>query len=293
MHPERTGWLAAWLSVLLAGQAGAVEPFSLISWSEPGEDFGGFSGLELTDGGKGFLAVSDRGRLVQARIARDADGRLQAVTLEAMLPLIDNQGQVATGFHGDAEALRQAPDGSLLIAFESYARVARFHLPDLVPVPLNHWDRFRDRWGNEGMESLALSAKGEIITVLERPGMEGSYHTLVYGGGVEWHWGPELATDGAYAAVDADFGPDGQLYLLERSYIWGLGFRTRLSAYQPAGAGFAAPKVVLESDRGQFGDFEGLDVWRDAQGQMRATMISDNNFGMFRGTELAEFLLGR
>lgn len=285
--------MACWLVLFVAGPVAAVEPESLIEWSEPSVDFGGFSGLDLTEGGHGFWAVSDRGRLVQGRIARDAGGRMQAVSLEAMLPLIDNRGQVATGFHGDAEAVRLTPDGSLLIAFESYARVARFHLPDLVPVPLNRWDRFQDQWGNEGMESLALSAKGEIIAVLERPGAVGSYHTLVYGGGVEWHSGPDLATDRAYAAVDADYGPDGQLYLLERSYIWGLGFRMRLSAYLPAGAGFAAPEVLLESDRGQFGNFEGLDIWRDAQGEMWATMISDNNFETFRSTELAEFRLER
>lgn len=283
--------MALGLALLLAGPVAAVEPLSLIDWTDPDADFGGLSGLNLTGDGQGLLAVSDRGRLIRARIERDTDGRMLSVTLDASLPLLDNRGRLATGFQGDAEALRLAQDGSLLIAFESYARVARFHLPDLRPTALNYWDRFRDIWGNTGMESLALSAEGGIMTVLETPGDSGNYRTFAYGGGLEWHRGPELPSDGAYDAVDADFGPDGQFYLLERSYVFGLGFRTRLSRYHRQGEGFAAPQVVLESARGQFGNFEGLDVWRDAQGRLRAAMISDNNFSIFRKTELAEFLL--
>ena len=53
---------------------------SIPRWSgaSPGEHFGGFSGLEVLDGGSEVLAISDRGRWARGTMHR-ADGRLTAV----------------------------------------------------------------------------------------------------------------------------------------------------------------------------------------------------------------------
>ncbi|MCX8508211.1 MAG: esterase-like activity of phytase family protein, partial [Rhodobacteraceae bacterium] len=75
------------------------------------------------------------------------------------------------------------------------------------------------------------------------------------------------------------------------SYIPLLGYRSRISRYLPESSGFSAPETVLETRRGDYGNFEGLDIWTDATGRHRATMITDNDFSRFRQTAVAEFRL--
>ncbi len=270
------------------------ERLSFVEWSDDADEFGGMSGLAIIDGGMALRAVSDGGVLFKAGLSRDATGKITAVKTEGHSRFLDNLGRRVAGFHADAEALRIAADHSLIVAFEGYARVARFAPPDMMPKPLQIWDRFRSLWGNEGIEALAIADSGQIIAVLEGP-LPGSarYRTFVYAGGTVWTDGPDLISDGAFQATDADYGPDGRLYVLERdlSVLWG--FTTRISAYSPLATGFSAPAVMMVTARGEYGDFEGLDVWADARGRTIATVISDSNFLPFARTTIAEFILGR
>ena len=49
-------------------------------------NFGGFSGIELSDDGRRFYALSDRGHLATGTISR-TDGRISDVTLEGIVRL--------------------------------------------------------------------------------------------------------------------------------------------------------------------------------------------------------------
>lgn len=260
-----------------------------VTWANGAPDFGGLSGLAITDEGTGFFAVSDAGLLLQARLIRDAMGAPTKVELLAASRFLDNFGRPADGFQSDAEAIRIDADGSLLVSFEGYARVARFRPPDMMPAPLHEWDRFQALWGNEGMEALALGAEGRLLTVVEAPQTDGAYQTLEYRGGRRWDDGPPLPSDGLFSATDADFGPDGRLYLLERNFSVLLGYQTRISAYAVNGEGFAPPRILLLTDAGTWGDFEGMDIWTDPQGRTIATLIADNNFLPLSPTTIAEF----
>ena len=265
-----------------------------VDWLEHESDFGGMSGIEITGGGKSFLAVSDGGVLFAASLTRNAAGDILSVKTESHSRFLDNNGNPALGFHSDAEALRVAPDGRLIVAFEGYARVASFSPPDMTPTPLQDWDRFRDLWGNNGMEAICLSPSGQIMAILERLSPDnGNYRTLVRSGDKTWSDGPDLTTDGAFQATDADYGPDGRLYVLERDFslIWG--YATRLSAYLVTSDGFSDPEVRLQTSPGDFGNFEGLDVWIDAAGRTRATLITDNNFMPLSSTTIAEIVLAQ
>jgi hypothetical protein len=47
--------------------------------------------------------------------------------------------------------------------------------------------------------------------------------------------------------------------------------------------------VLLETAPGAFGNLEGLSVWQDAAGALRLTLVADDNFLFFLGTEVVEF----
>ena len=95
---------------------------------------------------------------------------------------------------------------------------------------------------------------------------------------------------GSFLPVGADFGPDGRFYVLERA-IWVFGFRSRVRSWQIEHGRPTRAKTVLLTYSGKHDNLEGLSVWRDDQGDIRLTMISDDNFKFFQRTELVEYVL--
>ena len=49
--------------------------------------------------------------------------------------------------------------------------------------------------------------------------------------------------------------------------------------------------VLLETRAGRYANLEGLSLWRNAEGQLVASMISDDNFSPWLTTQLVEFIL--
>ena len=94
---------------------------------------------------------------------------------------------------------------------------------------------------------------------------------------------------GRFLPVGLDFGPDGNLYLLERDFA-GVGFRSRVRRFGPDGG---AEQTLLQTRTGQFDNLEGISVWRDRRGGLRLTMVSDDNFRFFQQTQIVEFRLTR
>ena len=76
---------------LLAFSACSSEPedrlvhLGTFEWDTP--SFTGLSGLEITDDGDGFLAVSDRGWFLSGRFQREED-RISGVLLDRLLPIL-------------------------------------------------------------------------------------------------------------------------------------------------------------------------------------------------------------
>lgn len=284
------------LTLICAGAATMVWGATVLSdtatrleWSEPGRDFGGFSGLVISADGRSFYAVSDRGTLWHARLTRDGEGRVAGVRADWHERLLDNFGAPVNDFKADAEALSQGADGSLIIAYEGYARITKVTPPDPKPVTLNRWDRFRDLWGNEGMEGVVELPGGRVLAILETA-TDGAYATVVGHKGA-WTDGPDIPGAGDFAATDATIGPDRQLYLLERRFGYLSGFESRIRRFSDPGGPFDAGEVVFQSAPGRFGDLEGISLWRDSLGHTHVIMISDNNFLPLEPTELVEFTL--
>ena len=90
--------------------------------------------------------------------------------------------------------------------------------------------------------------------------------------------------------VGADFGPDGRLYVLERKFAR-IGFRSRLRRFKWTDSALTQEETLIETSVATHDNLEGVSIWRDSRGQLRATMISDDNFLWIQRTEIVEYSL--
>lgn len=258
-------------------------------WRGSNDRFGGFSGLELSADGLDFTAVSDRGALVQGRLQRDAGGAITGVNQATLLPLHDSKGNSLSGYLADAEGLAQAPDGNLYISFEGYARIARYAGAASAAERLPRPKAFDDLQRNSSFEALAIGPDGALYTLPERSGAQGRPFPVWRFREGAWDQPFALPRTGKWLPVGADFGPDGRLYLLERDFF-GIGFLTRVRRFD-INAGVTGGEVLLQTRTAAHDNLEGIAVWQDAEGAIRLTMISDDNFFWVQRTEFVEYRL--
>ncbi|KIC28961.1 esterase-like activity of phytase family protein [Leisingera sp. ANG-M6] len=261
------------------------------TWTLKKPWFGGFSALKITDGGRAMVVLSDRATLVTTDIQRK-DGRISGVTAKTAHRLRASTGKTLRGFAGDSEGLAIAADGNRYISFEGAARVARYRRPDSRAKVLPRPKGFRKLPPNKSLETLAINARGHLYTLPERAYDKHGQIPVWRWNGRRWSRPFSLPPRGGFLPVDADFGPDGRFYLLERDLTL-LGFRSRLRRWDITDSGLENETVLLQTGPGTHDNLEGLSVWTDASGRMRATMVSDDNFLPVQRTELVEYALPR
>jgi hypothetical protein len=275
---------------LLAPAARAVveRPTSVLVWSSDDAGFGGFSAIELSSDRRRALAISDRGYVVRAQLIRDASGRLTGIEPIERFPLQDRNGSAVRGGRADVEGMDQRPDGTLFVSFEGgrRARVMR-HANDRAPAQAlpQHpdWDSSPN---NRGLEALAVDADGSIFAIPENT-RDGFFPIYRYNDRA-WTIAARLQSLDGFEPVGADFGPDGNLYLLERKFRLAF-FATRISRLRSQDWG--SREILVETSYGVLDNHEGISMTRDGAGQLWATTISDDNQNRFQRTEIAEFPL--
>ena len=268
------------------GQATApgVTQLERFIWTDDDARFGGMSGLEISDDGTRFIALSDRGTLWTGTIARNA-GAITAMTPELTTALHVSDGRPVEGETADSEGLALASDGTVYVSFEGLARVAAY--PDVTgpAVRLPRDPEFAGLQPNGALEALAIGPDGALYTLPERSGRAGRpFPVYRYRNGT-WTTPFTIRREGAFLPVGADIGPDGLFYLLERDFT-GLGFRSRVRRFALDGTGV---ETLLETRTGQHDNLEGISVWRDQAGEIRITLIADDNFKFFQTTEVVEY----
>ncbi len=55
--------------------------------------------------------------------------------------------------------------------------------------------------------------------------------------------------------------------------------------------GFGDEVTLLETPFGELDNMEGISIWRDGEGRIRVTLISDDNFFPLQQTMFAEYVL--
>jgi len=291
----RAGLVALILAAAAAPAPAAprVELAGRFVWERPERYFGGWSGIEVADGGQTFFAIGDNAQTCDCRFTRDAAGRITGIPRKPIGALTDTDGVALFRKHApgltDSEGLARLPDGSYAVSFEKVPRVLLYPPGGGPPVRLPDMPGITALPPNQMVEALAADAKGRLLAIPEvrPPGDAGFPVWRLEGAAWKELW--QIATSDGFHPTGADVGPDGKLYLLERDY-WLNQFRSRIRVFDPE-APDPQGVTLWQSGYGAFDNLEGISVWRDRAGGTRITMISDDNYKWYQRTEIIELAL--
>lgn len=296
------GGVALGLGVAIGAWARASAPDAVVSVPLPYAGFpgGGWSGVDVSPDGARFWAITDAGARTEGAILRDGTGRITGI--DAPPPYwIGGMGEnrYMQEPH-DSEGIDADPEtGETLVAFEGWSRLRRYAEPDghAAWVPDLPAEAAFPR--NAGLEAVALDAAGRPVTLPEVP-VDGAFPVYRLteqqdGAPGGWEILARLSHDPMWRAVGADFGPDGGFYLLERFFAVA-GFASRVRRFDlpetaEAGAAVLEGEILYRAPVGRHGNLEGIGIWRDADGALRAVMVSDDNHRFFQRSELVEVIL--
>ncbi|MEM7319477.1 MAG: esterase-like activity of phytase family protein [Pseudomonadota bacterium] len=251
--------------------------------------FGGFSGLELSEDGNQMTVLSDRATILTAQILRES-GRVVAIRAGRPHKIRSSRNKVLSGRAGDSEGLAIAADGTVFISFEGIHRVAHHPAFDAASRVLPRPKAFTSMAPNGSFEPLAIDSRGRLYTLPESSRTADGQIPVYRWDGRRWTGFGSLPPSGGFQPVGADIGPDGRFYLLERATGF-LGFKSRLTRWRIGRRGLVDPETLLQTSNGTHDNLEAVSVWRDRQGRLRATMISDDNFLPVQRTEIVEYTL--
>lgn len=285
----RSTCLGLTLSLIpVAVSAQIAELFADYTWPAEAHGYGGFSAIELERDGKAFIAVSDRGASTRGQLRRDADGRIVDVESEPVRALLGPDGAIMPPEEQDAEGIAVDAEGRIYISFEGVHRVLRYDRyggpATLLPV---HPD-FADFELNKSLEALAIDADGTLYTLPEESDDPRGFPVYRYRGGA-WDQPFHIPREDRFLAAGADIGPDGRFYLLERDFRLWRGFASRVRRFDLSEESLSGEVIVFQSEFMQHDNLEGISVWRDEEGLIRITMISDDNFFPIQRTQIVEY----
>jgi hypothetical protein len=268
----------------------------------PFRHFGGLSAIRMGSDGEHFMALTDKGWWLRARLRYEGK-RPAGITNAEMVPILGPTGAplAVRGWY-DTEAIAE-DGGTLYVAIERVHRIVRFDYAkdgllargQPIPVPL----AMRSLPPNKGIEALVFVPKGEalagtLIAISER-GLDASGNLLAFLIGGPSPGGFTVKRTDDFDVSDAALLRGGELLLLERRFSWtrGLAIRIRrlkLGEIKPGA--LVDGSVVLEADMGQeIDNMEGLGVHTGAEGESILTLVSDDNFSMLQRTLLLQFVL--
>ena len=266
-------------------------PTASYVWSESDPAFGGLSGVEITDGGAKLLAIGDRGIWVTADLDRDATGDLTGARMTGLGPLLSVRGNPLKDKENDAEGLALDDRGRAYVSYEGMHRVRRYDRIDGPASPIPHYAEFNTLSWNSSLESVAIGPDGTLYALPEREKFVRPTVPVYRFRDGKWDKELRIPRGEGFYEVDADFGPDGRFYVLERKFKWLGGFATRLRSFALGPDGLGDERTLLKTAFGDMDNMEGVSVWRDPEGRTRVTLISDDNFFPLQRTYLNEYIL--
>jgi hypothetical protein len=269
--------------------------------NSPNRQFGGLSGLRVFADGARFVAVTDKGFWLRARIVT-RDGRPTSIEDAEMAPVLGADGRPLNrrGWY-DTESIAM-DGGTVYVGIERVHEIVRFDFGKdglrargrPIPVPPG----VKALPNNRGLECLALPSRGQplagtLIAISER-GLDNAGNIqgwLIGGAGGSF----TVRRTDEFDISDCAVTPNGDLLLLERRFSWmrGVAMRIRrvaLTSVNP-GAVVDGPELIFADMGYQIDNMEGISVHRAADGALVLTLVSDDNFSVLQRTLLLQFTL--
>jgi len=287
---------------------GALEWRGGIEIDSEHEHFGGYSGLVLSKDGTKLVAVSDRGWWFTADVIYDGDS-LSGIANGRTARMLGPGGKRFTGNHRqDAEGVSaygaNGLSGDLLVAFERRERILRYTFgrdgfrarPRTIRLPSDA----RQAKYNKELEAVGRFGKGTrlpgtIIAFSERfLDSQGNIRGWLIGGKRP---GPiTIRRSDDFDVTDLAILPDGDVLVLERrfSFVTLAGMRIRRIAHKDIKRNAVLDGEVLlqaQQPARTIDNMEGIAVHRSPGGELRITIISDDNFNPVQRTLLLQFAL--
>ena len=280
--------LLIWVLLLTGcGQHMTASP-SLLSettWTNKDANFGGFSGLEISEDGQTLTTITDRGiGIVNATLVR-TNGIISGITDAVSRQLPDPQGRAQQEW-ADSEGLAISANGTIYVSTEGIRHRVYEFAPDATKAkPLPQHSDFPKLQANSSLEALAIGPDGALYTIPERSGRASRPFPVYRFKDGNWDIPFSIPRIGNHLVVGADVGPDNRLYVLERHFT-GIGFLSRVRRFELDGTG---EETLLDTANGTHDNLEGIAVWQDVDALLRITMISDDNFKFFQKTQIVEY----
>ena len=286
--------VAVFAALGLQGSAAPQPPAGFVAAFEMQSDdplFGGLSAIDLSDDGARLTLLSDQGSFTTGTIARDSAGVITGVSLAPFARLKALGDAPLSAGRNDSEGLAIAADGVSYISFEGVARLLRYARLDGPAENLEGHPDFPNLQPNSALEALAIDSNGTLYTMPERSGaVDRPFPIYRLRAGV-WDTALSLPRNDGFMPVSADFGPDGRLYILLRQFHGLMGFSSKLIRTTAGEDALGPIEALFESAVGLHDNLEGLSVWRDGTGHLRASMVADNNFLPFLSSGIVEYTL--
>ena len=266
-----------------------LESFSYQVLNKGDPNFGGLSGISMSDDGKFFVAISDRANYFKGRTIRDDAKKLVDLKILERGKILDSKGRELSGKNTDSESIIRSKDDGYYVSFESNNRIM-FHPKLSEPGQFlpKHVDFQRLRY-NDGIEALAVNTSGQVYAIPEMPPNGDKFHPIYKFRENKWQLITTVQIGDDFKVSEAEFIDDNNLILLERKFTFLDGFKIRIRRLIFDQDKIKSTQILLESDPWEFFNLEGLSKWQDEHGNTYITLVSDNQFSPLLKTEIREF----
>lgn len=265
-------------------------------------EFGGLSGLRVTNGGTQLFAIGDKAKWFTASIKRNQNGKIKSLSSNDLSCVCQIGGKPYKGkWRGDAEGL-EISGNRAYISFEGVNRINGYDLKGRVlgePAQVTPNFRKYKISGSLGLEALALAPigiplAGKFIAITEDfKNSKGNHRAFIATKNDIEEFSISASDD--YRITDATFLKNGKLLILERRAGLTIGVGMRIREFDGSkiktGSKLTGTVLMEAGITSQIDNMEGLSAWENQKGETILSLISDDNFNRFQRTIYLEFKL--